>query len=288
MTTNKAFIDAYQSSFSKPAVSSIDTDPLIDAFFGTEPTTTSETPIELRVPRIDPPQGAVRRPLSAVQADEFANIGGPTVSACTPQWPVLCQQLLAQAADRYDAVLRQLPQTSTAALIGVVGATPQAGCTTTAICLALRSAALGFAAALVDGNFASGDLARTIQVEQYSSWGALLGSSMSIATAIQTADDVGLDLLLTDALRESGLESTARFRASLAAGVLRRKYQQVIIDLGCPTETGAGLLADLSTAMGVDFLIATTSPSTTQANLDNITTTLGDHGLQISGVIEAV
>ena len=108
-----------------------------------------------------------------------------------------------------------------------------------------------------------------------------------MASAILSADDDGVDLLLTEPLAESRLESTSRFRASLAAGLLRRKYQRVVIDLGCPQHIGGSMVADLTAAMGLDHIIATTTPATTTDQLDTTRTALADIGLTIAGVIEA-
>ncbi len=248
----------------------------------------TRTTATVDAPRFDPAEHSVRRPLSAVQADELFGFTRSAAYGCEPRWPESCQQLLALAADRYDSVIRSLPAGNAGTLIGIVGTVPQSGCTTTAICLALRTAALGFKAALVDGNLGQGGLAAALEVDHFQSWGGLLATSESVASAIQSAGDVGVDLLLTDPLLQPVLESTARFRASLAAGMLRRKYERVVIDLGCPPTAGPCLAADLAAAMGIDLLIATAVPTSTATNLDTTIELLDRYGLAAAGVIEAV
>ncbi len=306
-TTNKAFIDAYRQSSTARQVRPLRGADLTDALAGTGevvsatvdgdlvsmPSKPVTQPVDLPTstieqPRVDHAEAAPRRPLSAVQADELFGIDANTSGHCTPRWPESCQQLLASAADRYDAVLRKLPTESTSSLVGIVGAGPRSGCTTTAVCLALRSAALGFETALVDGNFTRSGLAATLEVDSYLSWAALLESDASVATAILSTDDCGVDLLLTDPLAAQRLESTSRFRASLAAGLLRRKYQRVFVDLGCPHREDELMVVDLAAAMGVDFLLAASTPSTDAAQIVATAAALDRFGLSIAGVIEAV
>lgn len=311
-TTNKAFIHAYSSSQTAGNVRPLRGEQRTHAFFGTSThessnasieaeavihavATSDESPtstpgaetITVETPRIDRPPSAVRRPLSAVQAEEIFGFESPPLKTCTPVWPQTCQQLLARSADRYDAVLRKLPASDHGVLIGIVGTAPQSGCSTTSICLALRSAALGFTAALVDGNLTHGGLAASLQVDRFLSWGSLLQSNAAVTSATQTANDVGVDLLLTEPLQATLLDSTARFRASLVAGALRRNYERVVIDLGCATHDDASTIAELATAMGVDYLIATATPRTTSDQLHATSKKLHEHGLKLAGVIEA-
>lgn len=244
-----------------------------------------------------------RRPLSTVQAEREgradatsveapashsrALTGGNIFEPVEPCWPEECQQLLATAADKYDAVLRMLPASSAGLLLGIVGDAVASGCTTTAICLALRSAALGYSTILVDGNLPQPDLACALKCSQYSSWGELLATSQSIATAIQSNGQGDVDLLLTGPNSIAELNAPARFRASLAAGLLRRKYQRVIIDLGQPRASDECLAADLAAAMGVDFLFATTAPTSQADNLASACAVLAKHSLEIAGVLQA-
>ncbi len=322
-TTNKAFIDAYNLSPTQSGARPRQRGPLNHELLGTsewvsatarvdemhsglpsgalpnvgQPSSYAHTSSTLEIstldtttletPRIDRGAGAVRRPLSAVQADELFQFPQTERQGCEPCWPELCQNLLAQAADRYDAILRKLPNGGAGTLIGIVGAAAESACTTTAICLALRSSALGYTAALVDGNLTHGGLASVLQVDHFLSWAKLLNTSTSVATAVHSAEEVGVDLLLTDPLPTPVLESTSRFRASLAAGVLRRKYQRVVIDLGCPTQGDACLVGDLAAAMGIDFLIATATPSTTAGDLAATSAAMEQCGLELAGVVEA-
>lgn len=303
-TTNKAFIDAYSGTAGARTVSPIRSDAAAAVFFGTSefvsaaaPATIANRDEQLSEPasatqsathRAERRPGAARRPLSQVRAEELFDLHESATETCEPTWPPKCQQLLARAADRYDAVLRKLPGGSTGTLIGVVGAAARSGCTTTAICLALRSSALGFTTALVDGNLAHGGLAAALDMQHFTSWGKLLGTSASIASAVHPVEAVGVDLLLTNPLAAQSLEATARFRASLAAGVLRRKYERIVIDLGTPGPGEADLVADLTAAMGIDYLIAAATPQTSANDLLAARAALSEFGLNLAGVIEAV
>lgn len=310
--TNKAFINAYSSAQTQGNVRPLRGEPGSHAFFGTtthDSTTASSDgeavvnaaathdqplasssavdTLTVETPRIDRPASAVRRPLSAVQAEEIFGFESPSLTTCTPVWPAMCQQLLAQSAERYDTVLRKLTASSTGVLIGIVGTAPRSGCTTTSICLAQRSSALGFPTALVDGNLSHGGLAAALEVDQFSSWGSLLHSSAPVSSATYTASNCRVDLLLTEPLPAPQLDSTARFRASLVAGVLRRKYERVVIDFGSVAHDNTSTIADLATAIGVDYLIATATPYTTSDQLHATSKKLHDHGLKLAGVIQA-
>lgn len=252
--------------------------------------------------------GSVRRPLSAVRAEragqafgdagetDIPEINTPAVAKRTggnifepagASWPEECQQLLAAAADKYDAVLRMLPSSSCGLLIGMVGDAAESGCTTSAICLALRSAALGYSTALVDGDLTHPCLAKTLHHTSYTSWAELLSSGQSISSAIESTGEGDVDLLLAGPASTGELEAPAGFRASLAAGLLRRKYQRVIIDLGCPSTSNTSLAAELAAAMGVDFLFATTAPTSPTEQMTSTCSLLAEHNLEIAGILQA-
>ena len=302
-STNQAFIDAYRSGARNQRVSPIRTGEDAQTFFagGEIVAATVSSTVDLEQAEVAPPHSVstdeapsidrdrrtARRPLSQVQAENLFELPQPDSAAFDPTWPEQCQELLAKAADRYDTVLRKLPSQATGTLVGIVGTGGQTGCTTTAICLALRSSALGHRVALVDGNLSHGGLAAALEVDSYASWARVLASNAPIATAIQSAEDVGVDLLLTEPIGTPTLEATARFRASLAAGVLRRNYERVIVDLGSPTASKVNLVADLTAAMGIDFLIATATPNTTDNDLKATAAALSEFGLNLAGVIEA-
>ncbi|MCO6046171.1 hypothetical protein NG895_19905 [Aeoliella sp. ICT_H6.2] len=306
-TTNKAFIDAYKGSPNRVAARLAaeqlqaaehlmsSTEIVLGEPFNFDSTTLPE-PAELdeadQAPQAEPAhpaphQPAVRRPLSQVQAGELFGLTPSRTRTSEPQWPEACQHLLARAADRFDHLLRQLPTASTGTLIGVIGAAPSTGCTTTALCLALRSSALGQRVALVDANLPSCGLASMLSLQQFASWTDTLTTGESILNAAHTAPEVGVDLLVSAPLEQAQLESTARFRVSLAAGALRRHYDRVIIDLGCPANDAGQSAADLAAAMGVDFLIACRTAACSDDEVAASIASLGEYGLQVGGLIEA-
>lgn len=266
---------------------------LADASMAAEPLTVAAIAENGPAPTTGGKRLSPKRPLSQLQAEElfgFRETPKPAQQAAlAPEWPQRCQQLLGLAADRYDAVLRHAPSATNSSLIGVVGAGPEVGCTTTAICLALRSSALGFRTALVEGNFASGGLAKALNMAQFTCWSTALSSDIAVTHTTISTGDVGVDLLLALPRDAGELDATARFRASLAAGVLRRNYQRVVVDLGFPTE-GSSLYpsADLAAALGIDMVLGVTAPHTLTDALDSTAATLAEHGLQIAGLVEAV
>lgn len=292
--TNKAFIDAYNSSRRTSPVRTpqLDVGPVesqvVTVHAAGVPVGTIDTS-EVRdwantTPTSAPVRRPVaRRPLSQVQADELFGFAPPRKQPSGCQWPEVCQQLVAQGADRYDTLLRQLAGGTTGIILGIVGVKPGSGCTTTAICLALRSSALGRHTALVDGDITRGRLAKNLGIEQYASWPEVLATGESIQSARVAADDVGIDLFLGGSHRSTQVESATRFRASLAAGVLRRQYERVILDLG---STDRGELG-LATSMGIDYLFATKTPDCTDADVRAMVQALTAAGLGLAGLIEA-
>lgn len=246
-------------------------------------TLSCDTPTAEPRPAIAP---TPKRPLSEVQAEHIFGFTQRRVETNRPQWPEVCQGLLARAADGYDTLIRQLPDGTSGTLVGLVGVAPEAGGTTTAICLALRSAALGHNVALMDGDLAGGQLAATLRIHHPACWLSALEAGVSITSIASTADDVGVDLLLAGKSHEGGLTSTARFRASLAAGMLRRSYQHTFVDLGSIRPDSAETIADLAAAMGLDYLIATTTPRHAQS-LGDAVAALAEHNLTFAGVVEA-
>lgn len=307
-TTNKAFIDAYKTPPSRSASRLAAEQSQVAAQLAScseivlgEPFTFDSIdlpgvaePEAAEVAETQPaetaqavPQPSVRRPLSQVQAGELFGLAPTARRTSQPEWPAGCQQLLARAADRFDTLLRQLPSSSTGTLIGVIGAAPGAGCTTTAICLALRSSALGLRAALIDANLTSCGLAAALSLQQFTSWTDTLETGDSILNATYTASEVGVDLLLARSLDQAQLSSTARFRASLGAGSLRRHYDRVIIDLGCPAHDSGQSAADLAAAMGVDILLACRTAACSDDQVASAVAALGDYGVQVGGLIEA-
>ena len=296
MSTNKAFINAYNTPVRPPIAPVLTAEPELTfntselVFTGvyTPPVATEETSTTSEAAEAIPTK---RKPLSQVRAETMLGVRQDPphpVASSTPQWPLACQQLLARSADKFDAVLRMLPSHSPSTLVGVVGASDGSGCSTTAICLALRSSALGFNTLLMDGNLSQAGLAKQLQVGRFTCWLDKLVTGQAIESALVRGDASGVDLLLGNTVEANELEAEPRFRASLAAGTLRRKYQRVIIDFGRANDRQAKLTADLAAALGVDFLLATASPATTEAHLSSTVASLDQQGLKLAGVIEAV
>ncbi|QDU54429.1 P-loop NTPase family protein [Aeoliella mucimassa] len=308
MSTNKAFIDAYNTAsrpkpLTTPAVSSGDTAVMFSAselvladafdmpYLSDEAADDSAPETAVATETSEPAESpAKRKPLSQVRAETLFGLRKDASHArgsSKPNWPLVCQQVLARSADKFDAVLRKLPNESPSTLVGLVGASSPSGCSTAAICLALRSSALGYNTLLLDGNLAKAGLAEQLEVTRYSSWIDKLLAGDKIESALLQGDVSGVDLLLAKPMIGGELEPNSRFRASLAAGVLRRKYHRVVIDFGAAVVPQSGLAADLAAALGVDYLLATAAPSTTEHDLAQAVVSLDQFGLKLAGVIEA-
>ena len=216
---------------------------------------------------------------------------GMETTGIEANWPTLCQKLLAESAEQYDALLRRLSaEASTGVMVGLVGAASGVGCTTTAICLAIRSAALGYSTLLMDANLSRPALAAQLGIETFQGWERLLQSNQSIESALLPAGEVEIDLLLAGPESVTQLDLSTRFRASITLGKLRRQYQRVIIDLGAPAADSSqaehpSML--LAAALGIDHLLAVTSPESTNEQLDSTFSQLESYHLHAAGLIVA-
>lgn len=288
-STNRAFIDAYRSRrvvqpaastarpFAEPPILVVE-----EAEDSTEPVATANA-------RCEPVKGpSSRRPLSTFRDQVAApGRGTSTIRAASAEslvWPERCRQLLAAAADEYDTVLRSA---TSGPLVGIIGASPEVGCSTTAICLALRSASLPCPTALVDANLAAPGLAAMLGAKVDRPWNQVLKGD-ELLTAVVRASSEGIDLLLAGPAALDELTPTAKFRASLAAGWLRREYERTIFDLGSvATPGGDRLAADLAAAMRLDQLLVVTGRRTTNDELACTLRRLNSRQLQVTGIIAA-
>lgn len=193
---------------------------------------------------------AERRPLSS-----FAPPGQTPTTSFEPvfevdafRWPKAAEQLLAKHHDLLVPVVEQLIAASEEgrSLVGIAGSRPGVGCTTVQMCLARMIAAAGKAVVMVDADFASGNLARTLGLEFDAGWeDALTGKAPLAECVVRSIDDRMAVLPLGDLTHSTG-ELLSSIQTSISAGVLRYHYDLTLFDLGA-----AGQAAQIAAAQSI-------------------------------------
>lgn len=221
------------------------------------------------------------------EAEATSAIGAQkSKSSVGPRWPVICQHLVSEVGREYDSLLRSLTETAgTGVLVGVGGVAPKGGCTTTAICLALRAAALGKSTLLVDADLDQPDLASMLGLKSPEPWPNLIKQGRPLMDGILFKRDVGVDLLLNAKGASVGDDAASTFRLGLAAGALRRKYQCVIVDLGLLADERAG--AYVASAVGVDHVLLVAGPDSSDREVDLALGCIEHRQLAVSGILRA-
>lgn len=204
----------------------------------------------------------------------------------SPRWPTICQQLLADVSCEYDTLLRATVATSsTGMLLGVTGVTPQSGCTTTAICLALRAAALGKSTLLVDADWDRPNLASILELQPSEPWPSLIRQGRPVTEGFLSRGDAGVDLLLNAKGNVLDVDATNTLRLTLAAGAMRRKYQCVIFDLGCVADEHPG--GRIATALGIDQVLLVANPTSTDREVELACSSIERRRMALHGILQA-
>ncbi len=239
---------------------------------------------EREVPRVSRP--GTKRPLSSFlhsfdQPTERPAAKSPPRIA---QWPSTALELLAAAAPAYDKLIAGFPRgTTQGALIGVFGCGPGLGTTTTAICLALRSATHGTSTLLVDANVASPTLAEQLALPVEFPWIRSLREGAPLERAIVSGGEVAIDLLLAQLHGEHELDPWARFHVGNAAGQMRRRYQRTLVDLGHHLTAATEVIATLA----IDEIVLVGGPATMAEELQRVEQALTIQGQYVSGTLRA-
>jgi len=190
------------------------------------------------LPKEQPP--AERRPLSsfAAPADSKSDSFHPMYEVDAFRWPSVTEMVLNEHRQHLEPVLERLQTAKQEGktLVGLAGIRPGVGCTSIALCLARLLAEEGNSLAVVDANFSSGDLARSLGMEFSVGWEDVLAGKVPLAeSAVYSLAD-RISVLPLKGPQNDARESLASIQSSVIAGVLRYHYDLVLFDLGVPTE----------------------------------------------------
>ncbi len=178
-----------------------------------------------------------RRPLSTFAAPEQATAFQPVFEVDAFRWPESVCHLLESHESLLSPVVEQLVTASEAgrSMVGIAGLRPGVGCSTVLMCLARLLAETGKSVAMVDGNFASSALAKSLGIEFEIGWEDVLAGKVPLAESIVNSinDQIALlPLSGSPSLAVSPSDLLAGIQTSVSAGVLRYHYDVVLFDLG--------------------------------------------------------
>ncbi|MCA9261068.1 MAG: hypothetical protein KDA61_17755, partial [Planctomycetales bacterium] len=176
-----------------------------------------------------------RRPLSAWSpGTSVAATFQPALEVDRYMYSETVSKLSLDAAEAWQGAVESLLQAMEhgRSVIGVAGAEPCCGCTTTLICLARLLARRGLRIAVVDGDFRTAQLASEMGLAVEVGWEHVLGGRLPLAecVVVSLADEIALLPLV-----EGGVEYAEKLetvQASVTAGVLRYHFDLVLFDLG--------------------------------------------------------
>ncbi|MEM9659146.1 MAG: hypothetical protein AAF961_12365, partial [Planctomycetota bacterium] len=176
-----------------------------------------------------------KRPLStfmqpAVVEAEFR----PALEVDQFGWSGVCRGAMSLGQDAWrdavEAVSRACDEQRT--LVGVAGAGDKTGCTTVIACLARMLAGTGRKTVVVDGCFSRPNLARELGVEVEVGWGDVLAGRLPLDEVMVQSLNDKIAMLPLAGGGTSAAELLESMQASTTAGVLRRHYDVVLVDLG--------------------------------------------------------
>ena len=256
-------------------------------------------PVQQAARRVDRP-AAEKRPLSAyigrqravqpaVHRAEDAQALRPGTTVASFRWPALCRTLSLECRAELDRVADRLLAHAAEgrSVIGLVGLFAGQGCTTAMIALAARLAIRKHKVLLVDGDFRRPQLAPQFDVVPTAGWQEVLENAAPLSDALIRAADDGLDLLaLSPNAAGDPLRLAAGRQIEVSAGLLRRTYDLVLVDLGAFFEHRSVVL-ELVRSMTIDAVLAVDGPDRSDPrDLSTIAERLGKIGCQLLGTIE--
>jgi len=194
--------------------------------------------VEIAAPAVK--QSSPRRPLSTFAVPEQAPTTSfqPVFEVDGFRWPESVCNLLEAHRSLLSPVVEQLVTASEAgrSMVGIAGLRSGIGCSTVLMCLARLLAETGKAVAMVDGNFQSCMLAKSLGLEFEIGWEDVLSGKVPLAESIVNSIDDQISLLPLNGSHSSPSELLAGIQTSVSAGVLRYHYDVVLFDLGSPAE----------------------------------------------------
>ncbi len=231
-----------------------------------------------------------RRPLSS-----YAAPTEPSTTAFRPifevdrfGWPAVVDKLLASQQDIFAPVVEQIRSAAEVGIrmVGIAGCRSGIGCTTVLLSLARKIAQRGKRVAMVDANFAAGNLADTLGLELDAGWEDALTGRTPLAECVvrSMADDIAL-LPLRGPVADP-IDLLAGIQTSISAGVLRHHYEVVLFDLGSvarPPQLAA--VQQIVEQCRLDASIAVTDMSATGTSAGKIDQLLSVLGATCLGLV---
>ncbi len=252
----------------------------------------------VEAPHFETPQAKrVRRRLSEIAAERFRHESRPKDDAVAKKiastasgelvWPEICADLLAEAAPQYDGALRNLVAAHPESLVlAIVATRPKLGCTTTAMCLALRAATLGMRPLLLEAS--DSHLGQQLGMSADNGWWQLATRRDSPLRAIRFDARSGVAVLPTGAPLPAQVDSATMFELGSICGTLRQKHRAIVVDLGVITSpTESARAGRLLSAIGVDSILAL-APAGDEAGVVSLRSNLATHASQLAGVLGVV
>ncbi len=235
---------------------------------------------------------SVRRPLSTFVEPEVAPTTSfqPVFEVDAFRWPTNVSHLLQSHETLFAPVVDQLLAASEEgrSMVGIAGLQSGVGCSTVLMALSRLLAAAGKSVAIVDGNFVSGTLAKSLGLEFETGWEDVLAGRISLAESMVSSLDDHISLLPLSGRVQSPSELLASIQTSVSAGVLRYHYDLVLFDLGTP-DRGEQLAAASSLLehcrIDASILVAELSATNFESDrqIDHLMSLLGSTCLGVIG-----
>ncbi len=186
-----------------------------------------------------PSGGTSRRPLSTFSAPEPPPTAtfDPVFEVDAFRWSSVVDELLRDHSQVLAPVVDQLLSAREAGrtMVGIAGTRPGVGCSTLLLCLSRLLSQKNMQVALVDGNFAKGDLATQLGLEFDTGWEDALNGSVPLAETVVRSLQDHLAILPLAGPCSTAEALLAGIQTSVTAGVLRYHYDMVLFDLGAAT-----------------------------------------------------
>jgi Mrp family chromosome partitioning ATPase len=165
-------------------------------------------------------------------------------------WPTICQELLDDARERFDALGERLIVGSgeSRRVIAVATCRPKTGGTTLTLAIASHLAHWGLDVAVFDADLEAPELAGALSVLPQFSWHDVLLQHLPVTECwIEARADRTTLVPLTKPLR--GIDAAAAARLPEVTALLRENFDLTLVDLG---PAAAALKTGMLAALGVD------------------------------------
>lgn len=241
------------------------------------------------VPSVE--RSSERRPLSTFAAPEQTTTSfQPVFEVDAFRWPESVCGLLGSHESLLSPVVEQLATACEAgrSMIGIAGLRSGVGCSTVLMCLARLLAETGKSVTMVDGNFATCTLAKSLGIEFEIGWEDVLAGRVPLAESVVSSINDKISLLPLSGSQTTASDLLASIQTSVSAGVLRYHYDVVLFDLGSPgQEPQLTAVRNLLEHCRIDASILVADSSATDAEsgqtIDRLMSLLGSSCLGLIG-----